>query len=52
MPTIGNALCVLAGCGFGGTGAAEAFFRIFEPEGFLMVGILSRGRRRDFCCCF
>ena len=41
MPTMGNALCALAGCGFGGTGTAGSLFRIFESEGFFMVDILS-----------
>jgi hypothetical protein len=40
MPTMGNALCVLGRSGFGGTGAAGPFFRILEPDGFFMVGIL------------
>jgi hypothetical protein len=41
MPTMGNAFCVLVSSGFDGLGAAGSFFRIFGPDGFFMVGILS-----------
>jgi hypothetical protein len=49
MPTIGNALCALAGCGFGGTGTVGLFFRVFGPERFFTVGILDRVEGGEMC---